>query len=275
MSGAQGVALQPGYRGFGNPEFDSYRQQGPSVDGAIYNGFRVKEREVFLPLLVYVSGQSGDGSAGWLDTDRRFFDTMVPGKTGTITVTAPNGSSRTLDCKFESDNQQAFDNDPAFVGWAPYGVTLIADDPFWYGEDVEASWGVAATDSFFGGTGSQLFFISDGAGFDTAKLKNSGQHESYVEWTIKGGFETIKVGVGSNVVSIPFYVQDTDKVTINTAPSDMRVMVNGVNKTSLLTSMPRFTPIAGGVTTNLSVSYTGVATGTVAARLRTRYYRAW
>lgn len=275
-TGLEGVALQPGFRGFGMPDVQNYRQEGPTTDGSTFNGFRVQKREVFLPLLTWVGSSDFYGSQSWIDKDAAFFDTMRPGRSGTLTVEAPNGSERSLECRFESDNSQAFDTDPSFVGWAPYGVTLIADDPFWYGEPLLETWGSEVPVEFFGGEPPDtMFTISTGASFTKASMVNEGQHESYIKWTIKGAFETIKVGVGSALIQIPFALGASQTAVIDTSPSDMRVMVNGVDRTSDLTVMPKFTPVPAGGKTNLTISYTGTATGTVSAELRTRYYRAW
>lgn len=270
-SGANGVALQPGFRGFILDDVQNYDREGPATPGATWNGFRVNSREVFLPLLIF----HGNASSEWADLHTAFFRTLRPGREGRIEVTHPNGSVRYLTVRFQSTNNQAYDLDPGISGWAIYGITLKAHDPFWHSDPIVKAFGGVAPEDYFNRPAGQVAFLSSSTNFTTAKISNPGDHEAYIVWTINGAFETVKVGVAGKNISLPFPLDGNDRVTIDTDPRDMRVMKNGTNVTNQLTTVPKYAPAPPEENIPLTISYTGLDSGLVEARIIPRYYGAW
>lgn len=142
-----GVFVQgKGVEGLSSPTHQSWTGESPAVHGQFFRGYRVEPRPVFWPVHLY----SDVGSAEWLALDRAFWRSLQPGQHGTWTVETPGGGKRSLSCRFVDDGRHSFEQDPMFRGWASYGVSLVADDPFWTGEPVRRTWsqGPAASDFY-------------------------------------------------------------------------------------------------------------------------------
>lgn len=272
---SSGVQLKAGARGLGSPDGDRYTSMSPAQAGSRNRGRRTLEREVFWPLRVY----SGAGSQAWLDYDAAFWATMHPDRPGVWSVTQPNGITRSLVCRFVSDGSQTFDVDPSLIGWQNYGVTLVAERPFWVGEKIVRSWSDEASQPFFGGTGGggvgPPFYISAGNTISSARMPNPGDVDVYPVWSIGGSTTSVTVGVGDSTITYAAPIAGGDTITIDTDPARRTVVdQNGVDRSgNLQTGSQPFAPIPAGAGVPLSLSMVG--TGTVTATIEPRYFRAW
>lgn len=272
-SGEQGVALQPGFQGFSMPSIQRYEREGPAVHGSYYQGFRVETRRIFLPLLVL--SESGKQNF-WTSLDSSFFRTLRPDKTGTLRVTDPAGQRREITCRFEGDEEHAYQEDPTQDGVAVYALRLVANEPFWRGEPVSKPFGQSTPEGYYERTNpGEVYFLSSGSSFASAQFANPGDVDSYITWTINGPFETVAVGINGQDIKIGFPITSAQTITIDTSPLDMRVMRNGVNITSLLTTPPRYDVLPAETNTKITIAATGTEFGTVTASLTPLYYRAW
>lgn len=275
-TGEQGVALQPGYQGFSMPPIQRFEREGPSVHGSYYTGFRSQTRKLFLPLKIIVGHGVFNGNT-WTSLDSRFFRTLRPDKTGTLRVTTAQGQVRELVCRYDEDSEHAYTGNPGIDGWSAYGISLVANQPFWSGGPKEETWGGPGSEDYFGraeGSG-EVHYLSAADTFLTAKFFNAGDVDAYIRWTIKGPFDTVAVGIGGQDIKIPFAITGSQTIVIDTSPLDMRVLRNGTNVTHLLTSPPRYDFIPPESTVNLTIAGTGADMGTVKAELTPLYYRAW
>jgi len=265
-----GVSLGAGVRGMSMPPVQRFTSDSPGVHGSRWRGSRTQEREVFWPLRVYHAARSQE----WLDYDAAFWRTMHPDHTGVWTVTQPNGQSRSLRLRCVDDGQQAFDTDPALLGWARYGVTLVAEQPYWEGEPVTRAWKVGAPVSFFGsGPGGPPFTISPGSTLANAEIDNLGDIDAWPVWTIYGPTDSVTVGVNGRTVTVPFPVAYGGRLTIDTRPSAQTAIDgNGGEWTSQLGSF-NFTPVPAGKAVSLSLALSGA--GLVEASLTPLFLRAW
>ena len=225
---------------------------------------------MFWPLRVYHPA----GSQEWLDYDAAFWRTMHPDHTGVWTITQPNGESRSLRLRCVDDGQQAFDTDPALLGWARYGVTLVAEQPYWEGDPVTRAWKVGTPVSFFGsGPGGPPFTISPGSTLSKATIDNPGDIDAWPVWTIYGPTNSVTVGVNGRTVLVPFPVADGGLLTIDTRPSAQTAIDgNGGEWTSQLGSF-NFAPVPAGKAVSLSLAMSG--SGLVQASLTPLFLRAW
>lgn len=140
-----GVFLRgEGVEGLNMPTHQAWVGASPATHGQYYRGHVVEPRPVFWPVHVY----SDAGSVEWLERDRAFWRSMHPGKHGKWSVTT-TGGTRSLSCRFVDDGRHAFPMDPMFRGWASYGVSLIADNPFWTGEPVRRTWAQSTAQGFY------------------------------------------------------------------------------------------------------------------------------
>lgn len=148
-SPASGVRLaRGGVRGLTMPKVQRYASSGPAVAGSRWRGARTEEREVFWPLWVL-----GNGGEEWVQYDRAFWRTMHPEKPGTWVVKQPNGETRSLSCRFVDDGDAAVELYQVTAGWMRYGVTLVAEQPYWQGSPINvAPWeNAVASQDYYGG----------------------------------------------------------------------------------------------------------------------------
>ncbi|WP_210416687.1 hypothetical protein [Glutamicibacter sp. ZJUTW] len=265
----QGVFIkQDGIEGLGSPERQDWVSAlSPFVHGQEYRGHTVIAREIFLPIYLYADG----ASQAWHDMDARFWATLKPGELGTLSVETPGGV-RTISARFKAVDG-AMQRDPFYFGWAHYGITLVADDPFWYGEPVSRAWAQPETKLFFHKvTGEQLFNINSGSVLSSASFTNAGDVEAWPVWEVEGPFTQIALGVGARQVSYVASVGAGSKFVLDSDPRDQTALVNGVDVTGDLGDYG-FTPIPSGKSMPLNLSMAG--TGTVHATIVPRFYRAW
>lgn len=285
-----GVGLLPGIRGLGSIRGERHTTSSPAVAGSRYEGFSVEDREVFWPLCIWHDA----GSEAWMLRDRAFWKTMDPEDTGWWVASLPDGSIRRLKLRFVDDGEHLSEHDPMLRGWATYGITLVAEQPFWEGEPVVRSFaGSAPPEPFFEPDGPQLVNISSGYSVDNASMDNPGDVESYPRWFIEGPAVTASVGVGSTVVDVPFEVPEGQCLVIesdpdligatlydvapgaSSKPSERVVgfdLLNPIDKTAALGEAD-FAPIPAGTAVPLSLTLVGL--GKVEALLPTLYRRPW
>ena len=265
-----GVSLGAGVRGLTMPPVQRFTSDSPGVHGSRWRGSRTQEREVFWPLRVFHAA----GSQDWLDYDAAFWRTMHPDHTGVWTVTQPNGVARSLRLRCLDDGQQSFDTDPALLGWARYGVTLVAEQPYWEAEPLVRSWKLTAPVPFLGPNGlGPPFYISQGSTMSKATIDNPGDIDAWPVWTIYGPTDTVTVGVNGRTVSVPFSIPAGGLITIDTRPTAQTALDGmGVEFTAQLGSF-NFAPVPAGRSVPLSLSMVG--NGYVEASLTPLHLRAW
>lgn len=262
-NGTDGTVMMPGVRGMNMPPVNHYLSASAGNDGARWRGHTVEPREVFWPLQVY----SDQGSLPWLDRDRAFWKTLRPDRPGVWTVTRPDGQKRSLTLRFQDDGTQSFDIDPSLSGWTNYGITLVAEQPYWAGETETGSW--------VSGTSVQFFpnlTISPGGTLATARLRNPGDVDAWPIWQVYGPTTSVTVGVNGRNITVPFTLLSGELLIINTDPRVQTAMLGAVDRTADLGSMD-FAPLPADEISNLTLSMTG--TGFITATVTPLYLRAW
>jgi hypothetical protein len=278
------VLLGAGVRGLTMPPIIRYSQKSPAVSGSRWRGFITDEREIFWPLKVF----KDTGSQDWLNHDRKFWQSMRPDKTGVWQVAQPGGEVRSLSCRFVDDGGQAFDTLPEMHGWATYGVSLVAEQPFWSGPTEVRTWSTVTGANFFGGVDAgegAPFYITSSNAASTATVSNPGDVPSAPVWVVHGPSTLVKVGVGASVVEVPFTVASGEWVVIDTAPTAQTALFGsalddagkpllsaGVDRTADLGAV-NFASIPAGESVPLTIQITGA--GMVELNLTPQYYRAW
>lgn len=257
-----------GVEGLGSPTHLAWVGESPAVHGQSYRGHVVEPRPVFWPVHLY----SDSGSHEWLVLDRAFWRSLHPGKHGVWSVTTPGGSRRSLSCRFVDDGRHMTEQDPMFRGWASYGVSLIADNPFWTGEPVRRTWAQSVATDFYGGGTAPVFNISSGSQLSTAKMTNEGDLEAWPVWTIKGPLTSVTVGVDGSTIQWSVALVEWDTLVIDTDPTIQSAWLNGVDVTDQLGTAD-FAPIPAGEELPLSLTMAGA--GSVEAAITPRHYRAW
>lgn len=298
-----GIALQPGVRGLTMPGYERFASTSSAVAGSRHHGSRARERGVFWPARIY----SDVSSQEWLAFDRAFWATMDPDKPGTWTVTQPGtparpaGETRSLRCRFVDDGEHAFDIDPSLIGWALYGITLVADDPYWRGTPVVARWPGTPPVDFFDAGGSPPFHIAEGSDLAAASIANPGDVDGWLTWWVGAGGtgSACVLGVGTTSVVVPFEVPADRLLVVSSDPTtrtareiDAPPLVDGLpmpdadqeawvaahlptalDRTKDLGASTRWGSVTPGAAVALSVSRVG--TGDIRAALIPGFRRAW
>lgn len=286
-----GVVLMAGARGLTLPPSRRVIESSPARAGSKHQGSITSEREVFWPLKVF----HGDGSLAWVERDRAFRKTLDPDKPGVWSVTQPSGEIRRLTCYFDNEGSQAFETLPSLIGWARYGVTLVAEQPYWVGDPVVNSFiGPVDPLPFFEPTGPQVVNIASSYSAANARMDNPGDVESYPRWYIDGDTTAVSAGVGDVVVNVPFAVvagtclvieSDPDligatlyDITVSGAskkPSERIFGVDLINPVDMTAELGEadFAPVPAGSQVPLSLEITG--SGTVEVLLPTLWRAAW
>lgn len=278
------VVTADGMSGLSMPPVDRFITEAAGVPGSLWRGMRVKEREVFWPTFVV----SSLGSAEWLAADRKFWSGLQPDKVGKWSVVDATGDQRDLYLRFKDDGGHRTLHDPSLSGWDVYGLTFVAEEPFWSSSDpITRTWtqGAGAGD-FFNSGHAPPFHISSSATIATAAMPNPGDVEAWPVWTIYGPTTSVTVGLNGRLVQVPFAVAAGHAVVIDTDPRQQTAWdatvttVNGVKvvtqtSTELTGSLGAtdFAAIPPGVLVTLSLSMVG--SGSVQVDLVPLYYRAW
>jgi len=266
-----GVFLtQGGVEGLSRPQHtDWIAPLSPAIHGQDFTGYVVEPRKVFWPIYLYADG----GSAEFRSRDRAFWETMRPDTPGVWRYTS-EGETRELVCRFQDDGGHAYNRDPHYFGWATYGISLVADDPFWKGAPIERTFKDDEPVNFYGGPALKgpPFYISSASRMANAKMTNPGDVEAWPVWTVTGPAENTRLGVGGRQVTVPFKIIAGQTLTIDTDPLDQTAWLDGVDVTDRLGDYD-FAPIPRGKDEALSLFVEG--SGTVTARIVPRYDRAW
>jgi hypothetical protein len=265
-NGREGLCMLPGVRGLAMPEIVHHKSRTASVPGARWRGSSTSEREVFWPIQVY----HDVSSELWVARDRAFWATLQPHRTGEWAVIQPTGERRTLTLRFRDDGSAAFNVDPVMTGWMNYGITLDAEQPYWAGRQVTKTWKAGSPTQFYGGT--KIVTIASGMDATSAKITNPGDVPSYPVWTLRGPLSSATLGIAGRSINIGFSVPSGATLIIDTSPSELTAVMDGVDKIKGLASSD-FAPVPVGK--NIPISLGVVGTGTVQMDFNPLYYRAW
>lgn len=264
-----------GVEGLSMLDSDVFTRETALVDGQRFTGWRAKPRRVLLPVLI---GQAAT-ELEWLALDRAWWKTMRPDREGTLTVTAPDGSSRHIALRFDSDGGMAMSRDPSRHRLTVAPLAMIADDPWWKGEPVVNSFnnGTAPVNFFGGASGLATPFIIGSANtVDSAALTNEGDIPAYPIHYFAGPLSAFSVSIDSKPVAGTFALLDGQTLEVETAPSrQVAYLIQGETKTNVTRQLSslEFTPIPAEETVHLDLLLTG--TGSLIVAYTPRYFRAW
>lgn len=262
---AGALLYRRGVEGLHNPRITRQTSTSRAVPGNRLRGWRAEAREVFWPIYLW-----GDSSREWRERNTAFLRTIHPDRPGMWRVTA--GETRTLRLTGTFDEPHQYDIDPHLFGWAQYGITLEAAQPFWEGAPIKRGpWRAPASQPFIDPAGSPPLHISRGTAFGSATIPNPGDVEAWGTWTLNGPLEDIEVGIGDTYVA-PFDLIAGQTLRIDTDPRNPSATLNGVDATAEL-GLQDFAPIPPGEEVELHVEAAGA--GSVEFSLVPLYFRAF
>lgn len=267
------IMTSAGLRGLRLPEIEHFRRARMD-HGSRWAGWRVTERDVAWPISTH--GGADNDPLAWLEQDRDFWSDLHPGYEGTWTVTAIDGTTRTLNCRVRGDGGLAITRDPLRFGRLAYVVELDGD-PFWLGDPVERAWGVTGYQGPWliapGSGGGGVFRFAVGQTMATASVTNPGDVEAWPTWTIHGPASSWSVGVGNQQINSTVTLADGEIRTVVTDGGGVYVTnAAGTDKFTDLTAA-RATAIEAGQSVKLSINLVG--NGGIEVSFRPRYLQAY
>lgn len=269
---SSGLVLMRGFRGVGRITQENHRDDHESLAGSRYRDFRATNREIYLPIHIYSDGDSD----AWVKHNRAFARTMRAGKQGWLHIIHPDGEHRRIRARYDKGMEEAFELDPAFFGWATYGIYMTAEQPYWEAaEPIGDTWRSPEPVYLFGGTTTPgdgpPFGISDEKDVSTATITNPGDVETWPTWIYRGPATSASVGVDGEVVDIPIALLADESITLNLDPYEQTAIKRtalGV-ETDVTDSLGTFdfSPIPPGEDVALDITLVGTGGGSVELQL--------
>lgn len=126
-----GFRALAGWTGLDSPEFQHYLDESPALDGSFYRGSRALMRTIVGPILV-----EGPDRATALARRRGLIAATNPQLgLGTLTVSEPDGSSRSIQAIRASGMEGDTSEDADGITWAKYPAIFFCPDPYFAGSD--------------------------------------------------------------------------------------------------------------------------------------------
>lgn len=241
---------QDGLGGLLEPPVQHYFSENTG-NGSTYQGHRHPARTVTVPLFVWAETPSKMRAE-----DARFRATLRPEKTAVLIVQQPDGARRYLTLRYLSGAEGAFSGETYGKNWMSHSISLIAEDPFFYGEPVTRTFtGVEPVDFYNGGTAPN-YIISEADTIGSAKVINEGSEPAFVTWTIHGAMTEFTGGWPGGTIHLPIALTDVEELTVYTDPEDGRIIdQTGANRwLELLDEDIQFGPLPAGTETELAIT---------------------
>lgn len=264
--GAEGV------EGMGMPPTTAFLRVGAMTEGQTLTGVKTEAREVFWPIVIM------DGTRGWFDSQKRLWDSFIPGEYGLWRVTH-NQTYRTLECRFEHDGGAVYSVDPSERQVETHGITLKADRPMWRGPRVAKQFQAAqSSGSFFAPPGSDhVFNIGSAGNTDAAVLSNPGDVPAWATVTVSGPSLAFSVLVDGAEISATLTLASGDRLVIDTDPKKQIARLWRGNTSTLFPffnfTKIRFAPIPRGGSVPVAITVNG--SGPVEIGFDPQYRRAY
>lgn len=259
--------VRSGISGLDVPPRNVIRDTVPGLPGSRLIEIRDLEREVFLPVTTRPDDRDYRSNLKQLAMLRSFMDYRTSDYTaadGTFDLVAYSDSGRrTLRCTYLEGLEGDYGADVMFSSWRMLGITLLAVDPYWHGEQWSTPvvglptpqpflsndpaahpWGLAPSVAL--GTGMPVTVTGDVP--SPAMIELIGPSTS-TRISSPGGLD---VTIGA--------VADGQVVTVNTGRRK-QVLLDGVPAWTLLGDSPQWRPLPPGDTT-VSIQILGASPAT-------------
>lgn len=215
-----------GWDGFGIPDPEWRTVQRNNSAGSHVRSVHLKEREIFLPLMIW-----GESQAECLANWDALVNALIPraGESSVLEVRRPGVPPRFINVVYRDGLGGKFGED--FRGWHyKVGLTLIAHDPYFWEADSMVSWNVRGNYKPFISGGEMVkthsFFpviLSPSVVNGSRKVTISGDVEAFPIWQITGAVTDVRV---TNVetgdsFSITGSIAPGETITVDTTVFDV------------------------------------------------------
>ena len=264
-----------GLMGLSMPPFEAFTRETTARDGQVLTGYRTRARTIFLPLLMPMGLQVDE----WLASESSFWKIMDPEVTCRLTVSSSLSVVRYLDIRFVSDGDLTFNLDPTDVTGYPFGLEMVADDPFWRGPRVLRQFQAAqSSGTFYAPSGSNhVFNIGSAGNTDAAVLSNPGDVPAWATVTISGPSVAFSVVVDDAEISATLDLASGDRLVIDSDPTQQiaRLWRGGVSSLFPFFNFTKiqFAPVPRGGSVPVAITVNG--SGPVEIGFDPQYRRAF
>lgn len=250
LDGSAGITVGEGPLGIEAPPVELSHAQFLSADGSTLVKARRGVRRVVLPLLI-VDGVTA-GARGSLALLLR---SLMAG--GSLTYTSTAHNRQLLDVYYESGAETgSIGRDPGQFPDDIFPVSLLAMDPWWYGDSSIAVLAFGTEVAFDAAISFDAAIGFDGTSANPVTI--DGDADAFPTTTIDGPFTTLQVGIaGGLTFELAGPLASGDRITIDTRPGNRGPRRNsGPVDWSLLTPASRLWTLPSGVST-LNAGATG------------------
>ena len=266
--------MNSGVQGFGMPPVADTIRKTALVHGQTFQSWRLEPRELFMPITF-----RDDAELDVEGIQRTFWDGLALGEYGTFSVTDGNGAVRSIQARFLDDGAVTFGVDPYSDThkFRTYGLTFVADDPWWRGPEESFTFGLGpeGTATFFGnGSSATPFYIIKSTGGADSTLTNNGDQDAWITWTIEGPMTSFDLEIGGHHIAGDIVVDSGETLTIETSPLNQLAYLNDGTKVTRYLSSADFAPLpATGAPVTVGIDVVG--TGNITAAFSPVYWRAF
>lgn len=250
------VGLTAGAKLFNSPAVTHRWRKSPNIPGARWGGKQTEPREILLPVTI-----RGSDWREYRDNDRAFFAALDDEGFVTITVTSPDGESRSLLAKFTGDSDPTDDFDPLLMGWKQYDLEFTAGEPYWRGDKITLPISVQAPVPWLVPPGPPLY-INPPNTTTGATLDNPGDVESFVVYTITGPYTGFTAGIGDSLTKTTTAAGAGAITTVDTRPNRRIVTDAAGNRINDQMDRIAFAAIPPGASVPVTLAVTGVGADT-------------
>lgn len=275
-SGQQGVRILGGVQGWDDPEFTAFWTERIG-DGDRWRGSRLSRREMTFRILV----GTGETGLAWRDVDRAWWRSVSRDVVGLMDIVIEDASHRYIPLRLARATGSEINFDPGLTGYRQYLVTMVADDPYWLGDDVTETWAfVPGGENFYGGSGGgglgPPYYLSPSGGFGDAMVTNPGDVPAWPRWRVTGPCSSAVLTVDGKSMSVPVALSAGQSIYIHTEPPDVFGDFLESRWDVIDAAMFDPAPVPVGATVPVSAYVTGPNTGAqVTMTITPRYERAW
>src|SRR5690554_406029 len=244
----QGYAVLHGLRGLNLPTYQIH-QTDSALDGTVVRGTRTEARELYLP--IYLEAPTWSAVlAKRRDLARRLHPAVVDGGgEGRLTLAEADGTRRHINAYYTGGMDGPDGGSNSGMYWATYGITLLAQQPYWERDPVTHRWAIAPpTDTWLPILPIKVRdadVIGEGM-----TITNPGSVRSWPVWTIRGpldGSAVMRNVTTGQQLEFTATLSEGEQIVIDTRPRRKTVRDGtGANMFAALTVGSVLWPLAPG-----------------------------